>query len=143
MNCFNFTGRLGNYAERRATPGGMSVCNFSVAVDSGYGDKKTTTWIRCALWGKRAEGGLTEYLTKGALVGVSGELSAREYEHNGQMKTSIEVNVRDITLLGSKPEGLPQQISAPQSNTAAGQYAAIPCGPGDFGGFDDMDGIPF
>lgn len=118
MNVFTFTGRLGNNAEKRATPSGTSVATFSVAVESGYGDQKKTTWVRCALWGKRAEGNLVQFLTKGQLVGVSGELFTREYESKGENKTSVEVNVGEINLLGGKPESAePKQQAAKPAPT--------------------------
>src|SRR5574337_121898 len=104
MNNWNFTGNIGNDAEQRFTPSGESVVSFSVGVKAGYGDKATTTWARCQMWGKRGES-VMAFLTKGQLVGVSGELSAREWEDKqGQKRTSIEVRVNDLTLLGKKPE---------------------------------------
>lgn len=103
MNVWNFTGNIGGEAERRVTPKGDSVVSFSVAVKSGYGDKAVTTWARCSLWGKRGES-LAEYLTKGALVGISGEPTLREYKANdGTTGKTLEVRVNDITLLGGKP----------------------------------------
>ena len=42
------------------------------------------------------------YLTKGQLVGVSGELCLREYESKGVKGSSLEVNVNSLTLLGNK-----------------------------------------
>jgi single-strand DNA-binding protein len=112
MNNFNFTGRLGSDAEVRHTPSGAAVCNFSVAVDSGYGDNKKSTWIRCAIWGKRAESKLPGFLLKGQQVGICGELSGREFDHNGVTKMSIEVNVSDVTLLGDAPNQKPPQTPA-------------------------------
>ena len=103
MNVFNFTGNLGNEAEMRYTANGDPIVNFSVAVKSGYGDKATTTWIRCAMLGKRGES-VIEYLKKGTMVGISGELSNREYQDkDGQTRYSLEVRVNDLTLLGGKP----------------------------------------
>ena len=103
MNVFNFTGNLGNEAEMRYTAGGDPIVNFSVAVKAGYGDKATTTWIRCAMWGKRGEA-VIEYLKKGTMVGISGELSNREYkDKDGQTRYSLEVRVNDLTLLGGRP----------------------------------------
>ena len=58
MNIFNCTARLGKDAEVRRTQSGMAVCSFTGAVDSGYGDKKKTTWVNFVLFGKRAEGNL-------------------------------------------------------------------------------------
>jgi single-strand DNA-binding protein len=81
----------------------MAIANFSVPVKSGYGDNEKTSWLRCAIIGKRAEGGLIQYLKKGQLVGISGELSINEYTNKeGETKTSVEVFVKEIDLLGSK-----------------------------------------
>jgi single-strand DNA-binding protein len=100
MNVFTFTGNLGKDAERRSV-GASTVANFSVPVKAGFGDKQTTTWINCALWGKRAEGGLIDLLTKGTPVCVSGELSQREWTNqSGEIKTSLECKVNEVTLMG-------------------------------------------
>jgi len=100
MNSINFTGNLGQDAEVRAIPSGKKITTFSVALSSGWGDNKITTWMRCNLWGDRGEK-VAQYLTKGSQVGVSGEFSAREWtDKEGVVKTSCEVNVQDVTLLG-------------------------------------------
>jgi len=105
MNVWNFTGNLGRDAETRFTPAGDAVTGFSVAVKAGFGEKATTTWVNCNLWGKRGEA-ISQYLVKGALVGISGECSLREYQDKeGQKKSSLEVRVNDLTLLGKKEGG--------------------------------------
>ena len=104
MNCWNFTGNLGQDAESRFTSGGDAITSFSVAVKAGYGDKATTTWVRCSLFGKRGEA-VAPYLKKGTQVGVSGEAALREWtDKEGGKRTSLEVRVNDVTLLGGKPE---------------------------------------
>ena len=117
MNVFCCTGNLGKDAEVRATQGGTSVMGFTVAVKAGYGDKATTLWVRCSLWGKRAEGGLAQYMTKGQQVAVSGELSMREWQgDDGATRQSLELNVNDVTLVGGKSEAKPspsQQFQKP------------------------------
>lgn len=111
LNVWTFTGNLGNDCETKYTQKGDAVVTFYVGVQSGFGDKATTTWARCSLFGKRCES-VAPYLLKGQLVGVSGELSAREWQNkDGQTKTSIEVRVNDVQLLGKK-DG--QQQAAPQ-----------------------------
>ena len=102
MNIFTFTGNLGKDAEVRHTAGGTAVCSFSVAVTSGYGDKKHTSWIDCALFGKRAEGGLVPFLKKGTKVGISGELTVNKWEKGEKSGTSVNVNVSTLDLLGEK-----------------------------------------
>jgi len=114
MNVYTFTGRLSRDSEVRHTQGGMAICSFTVAVDYGFGDKKGTNWIRCSMFGKRAEGGLPQYLVKGTQVAVSGELKISEYtDKDGMTRTSVDVNVGDVTLIGSKQDN---QQAAPQRN---------------------------
>lgn len=144
MNSWCFTGNLGADAESRFTPGGDAVVSFSVGVKSGYGDKATTTWARCQLWGKRGES-VAPYLTKGQLVGVSGEVSMREWQDNGgQKRSSLEVRVNDLTLLGKRSEvnDAPRQAAPQQSAPQRQQQRATPAQQsGGFGDFDDD--IPF
>ena len=102
MNSWNFTGNLGADAEQRVTPSGEPVVSFSVGVKAGFGDRATTTWARCQMWGKRGES-VAPYLKKGQLVGVSGEASLREYDKkDGSKGASLEVRVNDLTLLGKR-----------------------------------------
>ncbi|MDQ6958885.1 MAG: single-stranded DNA-binding protein [Mariprofundaceae bacterium] len=123
MNVYAFTGRLGKDAETRFTQSGAAICSFSVAVDYGYGDNKGTNWLRCSLFGKRAEGNLPQYLTKGTQVGISGELRVREYDdRDGARRTSVEVNVNTLDLLGSKQDS--QQPSSPHGKN--GQQDGFP-----------------
>lgn len=134
MNNWNFTGNLGRDCETRYLPNGDAVVSFSVGVKAGYGDKATTTWARCSMFGKRADA-VAPYLLKGQLVGVSGELSEREWnDKDGQKRTSMEVRVNDLTLLG-KRDG----AAAPQP---ARQQPARPPAPAPAGGYEDDD-IPF
>lgn len=114
MNAWNFTGNVGKDAEQRFIPSGESIVSFSVAVKSGYGDKALTTWVRCAMWGKRGEAVLP-YLKKGQLVGVSGEAALREYEKDGVTKSSLEVRVNDLTLLGKAEPRATNSAPAPQA----------------------------
>ena len=105
MNNWNFTGRLGQDAELRYSPDGKAIASFSVAVESGYGDKKTTTWPRCAMFGKRGEA-VAPYLKKGTQVAISGKLSERKWkDKEGVERSTLEVRVNDLTLIGGKPDG--------------------------------------
>lgn len=123
MNIYNFTGRLGRDCEQRFTQGGMAICTFTVAVDYGFGDNKGTNWIRCSLFGKRAEGGLPQYLKKGAQVAVTGELRIREYDDkDGNRRTSVEVNVDNIDLIGGR-DGASQASGNQSEYHASGNRA--------------------
>lgn len=128
---FNDVGRIGKDAVTRFTGNGDPVTGFSLAVDSGYGDKKQTIWLDCSAWGKRWEG-VSPYLVKGAQVSVQGELGTREHEG----KTYLTLRIADLKLVGGKGEAKPQrQESAPSPRDASNGDRAS-------GGFNDDD-IPF
>lgn len=65
-------GRLGKNPEMRYTPAGTAVTNFSVAVETGFGDNKTTAWVRVTTFGKLAEIA-NQYLQKGSQIYFIGE----------------------------------------------------------------------
>lgn len=113
MNLFAFTGNLGGDVKVNQVSG-STVANFSVAVKSGYGDKAQTNWIAVSLWGKQAESKLVDYLVKGQMVAVTGELSTRE--HDG--KTYLQVRANSVDLVGGKSDGGSQQ-QAPKPQQAA------------------------
>jgi single-strand DNA-binding protein len=137
MNNWNFVGRLGEDAETRFTKDGTPVVGFSVAVDSGYGDRKVTTWARCNLWGRKdgTAPGVTPYLVKGQQVAISGEITLEEWQtRDGATKTSLKVRVNNLTLTGeAKAKETPRETEQ--------QSGGRPVNEVDQGSFDDD--IPF
>lgn len=105
MNKFLFTGNLGGDSELKYLPNGDAICEFSVGVKSGYGDKEKTLWVKCSMFGKRAAGQLPQYLVKGAKVAISGELSMDEWEKDGTKNKMLKLRVEDLDLIGDKKEG--------------------------------------
>ena len=127
LNVWTFTGNLGRDAEQKYLPNGTSVVEFSPAVESGFGDKKVTMWPRCAMFGDRGAKVL-QYLVKGQQVAVSGEPKLREWQNkDGETKTSLEVRVNDLQLIGKRqdaarePAQVPQQRSEPERQAPAKQ----------------------
>ena len=136
MNSWNFTGNLGRDCDTRHTAAGDAVVSFSVGVKAGFGDKATTTWANCSMFGKRGEA-VAQYLKKGTLVGIVGEVNLREYQDKeGQKRYSLDVRVNDLTLLGGKADRSEAAPSQPkQERNAQGAQG---------GAFDGMDDdIPF
>ena len=123
------TGRLGKDAEVRQTQGG-AVAGFSVATDVGFGDRKQTLWFDCSIWGKRAESGLIQYLTKGQQVAISGELSEREHEG----KVYKQIRVDDIDLMGGKKPA--EEQGGYNGKTQTEQYSKL-------APMDPEDDVPF
>ncbi len=105
MNVWTFTGRLGADGELRTTQSGEKVLGFRVANDVGFGERKTTQWVDCSIWGRRAEA-LAPHLTKGKAVVVSGEVTIREYEkRDGTRGAGLSVRVNEIDFTGGAREG--------------------------------------
>lgn len=115
MNKAFFVGRVGKDAEVKYTPQGKAVCNFSIAVDVGWGENKKTLWVGGTLWEKKAES-LAKFLTKGKQVAICGEVDLRVWigRNDGDAQGQITVNVRDLTLCGGS--GDRQSSDAAQPN---------------------------
>ena len=120
MNAWSFTGNLGRDCDTRYTQSGDAVVSFSVGVKAGFGDKATTTWANCSMFGKRGEA-VSAYLKKGTLVGIVGEVNLRDYQDKeGQKRYSLDVRVNDLTLLGGKQSGDSATSEKPQQRNAQG-----------------------
>lgn len=120
MNKISFTGRVAADSETRALSSGDTITGFRVASDVGYGDKKSTNWFSCSIFGKRGEA-LAQYLTKGQQVTVFGQLTLREWTNkDGAKQISPDIRVDEIELQGGKPTearpaAIPMRQAAPAS----------------------------
>lgn len=125
MQIVTIAGVTGRDAEHKQTQGGADLCSFSVAVSTGWGDNRTTTWWDVTKWGKGTDK-LAEMLPKGTKVTVSGEVSTRE--HNG--KTYLQIRADHVALQGER------KASNGERTYQRGDEGHIP-------GFDDDERIPF
>ena len=96
-------GNLTADPELRFTPSGAAVANFTVASTPRTFDRNSNEWkdgeamfLRCSLWRQAAEN-VTESLTKGMRVVVTGRLKSRSYEtREGEKRTVFEVDVDEV-----------------------------------------------
>lgn len=113
----SFHGSLGRNAELK-TVGDNKVTKFSVANNTGYGDKKKTQWVDCDFWGNRGEK-LINYLTKGQAVLIYGEIELHEYQaKDGTNKANLRCRVTDLDLIGAKKDNNEGNGSTNQVNQA-------------------------
>lgn len=115
LNHIVIMGRLARDPESRTTQSGVSVCNFTVAVDRDYknGDEKVTDWIDCVAWRGTAEF-VQKYMSKGRMVVVSGSLQSKKWkDKDGNNRTGWEVQAQNVYFADSKKDGSGQ--SAPAS----------------------------
>lgn len=126
MNVFTFSGNIGKDCTVRDI-GSTTLCQFSVAVKAGFGDRESTVWITAKLWGKRASGKLPDYLVKGQMVECSGELSEDKWTtQDGTDKVSLCVNVDKVGLIGGKKEPNQQQQKPNQSDEYQVDDSSVP-----------------
>jgi len=131
-------GNLGADPETR-TAGSSNVTELRIAVSTGWGDRKTTTWYRASIWGKSGENA-ARLLRKGSSVVVSGEFSVREFEkkNGGGSGYSCEVANARWGFAGRKDEnqGGGQSGGGYGGGSSSGGY-------GGGGGGQTDDSIPF
>jgi single-strand DNA-binding protein len=96
LNQCSFTGNLTRDAETKMI-GENEVASFAIAVNGRNDDE--VLFINCDLW---RPGRVAEFLTRGKQVAVAGRLKMRKYEKDGQKREAWSLDVRDLSLLGSK-----------------------------------------
>lgn len=126
MNTANFAGNVGQDPRMNTVNtanGQKSVLNFSLAVQKRTKDQQgnyETLWVDCAVWGDRADK-LSQYITKGTKLAVSGSVDVDSYEGNNGFVPKLTLMVNELTLQGGGQQGQSQgaqntQGYAPQQN---------------------------
>lgn len=121
MNKIVLIGNLTNDPESRATPSGVSVCSFTIAVNrrfTGSDGNKVTDFFRIQAWRQLADV-CSRYLSKGKKVAVVGELQARMYDaKDGTRRMSLDVSADEVEFLSPKSEEeKPRQMTPADPNT--------------------------
>ena len=97
------------------TANSNEILVIDCANNQGFGDKRTSFFIRVSRWGKGAEN-IAKYIKKGTQIFISGEMSMREYQtKDGTTKTSIEVRANTVDLVGGRTEA-PKPNQSPANN---------------------------
>lgn len=103
LNQCNFIGNLTRDAESKMV-GETEVASFAIAVNGrNEGD---VMYIDCDLW---RPGRVTEFLTRGTPVFVSGQLKVRTWEKDGQQKFRLQLDTKTVQLLGIKKRAEPAE----------------------------------
>ena len=117
LNKIQLIGRVGADPELRFTTDGTAVAQFNLATTKSWkknGEKQEkTTWHKIIAWRKLAEI-IGQYVKKGSLLYVEGELEIREFEDKqGVKRKTHEVIINDMKMLGGKGEGGSSSSSRP------------------------------
>lgn len=115
-------GRLVADPELRATPNGVNVASFRVAVNRPR-DKEKSDFFNVVAWRQNAEF-ITRYFSKGKLIGIEGSLQTRDYtDKEGNRRTAFEIQAERAFFTESK--------------------GGTPSGSNEFTAVDIDDDIPF
>ena len=138
MNKLTIIGNLTRDPEMRTTGSGLSVCNFTVAVNqrkAGDTGEHKAQYFRVTAWRKLGEV-CQQYLSKGRKVAVVGPVSVSTYQANdGSTRAQLEVTAEDVEFLSGQTEGV---------QAAGGSHPAAPAAKPD-SGYEEVedDDLPF
>lgn len=130
MSNFNkviLVGRLTRDPELRYTPQGTQIAKFGLAVNRVRSKTGQVDFFNIVAWQRLAEL-CAQYLRKGRLVLIEGEIQTRRYEtQDGQKRTAFEIRADNIQFLGRDIQSVPAEDtsggyqSASSSNTTSTQ----------------------
>lgn len=117
MNHATLLGRLTKAPELKQTQSGISVCNFTVAVDRKYKNQdgtRDTDFLPCVSWRHTAEF-IAKYFHKGERIAVEGEIRPKSWEdETGQRRYMTEIVVNQAYFADGKSDS----YSAPPAGDA-------------------------
>ena len=149
FNTLTLVGRLGSDPEARFFEGGNCVVNVGLAVTRTYDPiereakgikygEEETEWYSLEVWGKDAEY-ISNYATKGARVGVSGQFVLDAWTNRDQeLRTKPTIIVDTIEILETKAESQLRRQNSSGRNYGGRQNQQSKGGSGKDNGLADM-----
>lgn len=129
MGDIQIIGNVGS-ADMKFTSGGKALLSLSVAenhrkrngqewVDDG------TTWWRVTVWERQAEA-LVDHVDKGTRVLVTGTVRSRDWEKDGEKRTSYDVTARHVAVIPKAGQTAPQAPAGGQQGDPWGTGQPFP-----------------
>ena len=135
MNKIFLSGRLTADPEVRKTPGGVDVCNFTLAVDRPGTKKenKLTDFLHCTAWGGKEGPGkagvISKYFQKGDGIIIVEVLTTRKYTNKAGVEvTGYDVQVDDFEFPMGKVGG--PATTAAETTSSGSSGTTFPKGEG-------------
>lgn len=126
INRVVLVGRLTKDPEFRTTPNGVSIANFTIAVNRTFTNaqgEREADFINCVVFRKQAEN-VNNYLSKGQLAGVDGRIQSRSYENKeGNRVFVTEVVCDSVQFL--EPKGNNNVSQGQQTGTRKQQTGNV------------------
>ena len=101
-------GRLTKEPETKVTMSGISLSRFTIAVNrlKKAGEESVADFINIVTWRRLAEVA-SQYLKKGQLVAIEGELRIDSYDRNGESREWVEVVADNFQMLDRVTADMP------------------------------------
>ena len=147
INRVVLVGRLTADPQFRTTPNGVSIANFTIAVNRTFTNaqgEREADFINCVVFRKQAEN-VNNYLSKGQLAGVDGRIQSRSYENKeGNRVFVTEVVCDSVQFLEPKGNNN-QNVSQGQQTGTRKQQTGNVANDNPFanGNGDYEDDLPF
>lgn len=115
INIIAMTGRLTRDPELKYTAGGTAILSFSLAVN--YSKKQDDRWVEetsffdCQYFGKAAES-VKQYMPKGQMVAIEGELRQERWEKDGQKHDKIRINIQNLRIIDGGKAQVKQEAAS-------------------------------
>ena len=130
INRFIGVGRLTADPQFRTTPSGVSIANFTLAINRNFTNaqgEREADFINCIVFRKQAEN-VDNYLSKGQLAGVDGRIQSRSYENKeGKRVFVTEVVCDSVQFLepkGNKSDNVSQGQQRGTKNQQTGNASS-------------------
>lgn len=149
-------GNLTRDPESRVTPGGLTICKLSIAVNRVYSTqdgerKEEVTYVDCDAFGRQAET-IAKFMTKGRGIMIEGRLRLDQWEdqQSGQKRSKLGVVIETFQFVGGRGEdgggssggsGDYEDRSPPSRPQRAAPQRSAPPPPPPSNNFDDD--VPF
>lgn len=122
LNKISLIGRVGKDPEIKHLESGAVVAKFSLATSEKYKDKtgetkEQTEWHNVVIWNKLVEV-VEKWVKKGDLIYLSGKVTYRSYDKDGETRYFTEINCQELKMLG----GNKSENSQPHQQSELTQY---------------------
>ena len=133
LNKIIIVGTLISDPETRLAMDGVSVAKFKMTMSSYPGTDQSVNFIEVIAWRKLAEV-CGQYLKKGKLVLVEGQLHIRSYEdQDGQRKWATEVVANNMQMLDGRGPAIRQEEAVAENKEKDADHMT---------GFEEVEELP-
>lgn len=133
MSSLNLFAGQGNLvADAEVVGKDKNVARFTVAINNGFGDRRTTTFLPCVAFGKQVEV-IGKYFTKGKQVIVRGSIMQNNWKdaESGEPRSRLELRLdgfNGFNFVGDGSGG-GEEAAAPADEPAPQEAVAVAVAP--------------